>query len=154
MRRFDQKGLAAGGLYVVTGAVAALGSLQYPVGTFWRMGAGFFPLMVSLALVAVGVLVVLIAMAPATPAVSLGRWPLRNLVLVTVAVVLFALLIRGGGVILATVALVGVAGLAARDLRPREMVVSAAVLCLLTWAIFIRLLGLQLTMLPRGLGWF
>lgn len=152
MRRFDQKGLAAGGLYLGIGAVAALASLQYPIGNFWRMGAGFFPLAVSLSLIAVGLIVALVAIAPAAPAVSLGHWSLRNLLLVTTGVVLFALLLRPAGIILALAALVAVAGQAAPDLRARGMLLSLAVLSLLTWVVFLRLLGLQLTMLPRGLA--
>ena len=114
MRRFDQKGLAAGSLYMVTGVAAALGSMQYSIGSFWRMGPGFFPLMVSLGLILVGVVVALIAVAPAAPAIPLDRWRLRNLGLITVAVLLFSALIRPGGVILASAAMVAVAGLAAR----------------------------------------
>ena len=42
MPKYDQKGLVSGALYVVLGVIAGLGSLQYPVGTFWRMGPGSF----------------------------------------------------------------------------------------------------------------
>lgn len=152
MHGFDQKGLATGAIYIVFGAVVALGAQQYPVGGFHRMGPGFFPLMISLGLVAVGLVVVALSVARAVQPVALGRWSWRNLVLVTLALVAFALLIRPGGVILATAAMVAIASRAARDLKPRETLISLLVLLVLIWLLFLKLLGLQLTMLPRGLG--
>ena len=152
MPKYDQKGLVSGALYVVLGVIAGIGSLQYPVGTFWRMGPGFFPLLVSGALVVTGVVVAAIAVAPATPPVALGRWPLRNLVLVAAAVTAFGLLVRSGGIILATAALIAIASFTTSGLRPRDSLLALVCLSVLTWLVFIRTIGLQLTMLPRGLG--
>lgn len=152
MHRYDQKGLLTGVIYVVVGAAVALGALHYPVGSFQRMGPGFFPLMVSIGLVLNGLVVVGLSVATSVRPVRLDRWPLRSLILITAGVTAFALLIRPGGVILATTAMVGIASFASRDLSRRDVLVSLVVLNLLTWLLFIRLLGLQLTMLPRALG--
>jgi putative tricarboxylic transport membrane protein len=152
MPRYDQQGLVSGGMYVVLGAATAAGSLQYPVGNFWRMGPGFFPLLVSGALVVTGLVVAAIAVVPGTPAVALGRWRLRNLALVAAAVTAFGILVRPGGVILAAAALIAIASFTTSGLRPRDSILALACLSLLTWVVFIRMIGLQLTMLPRGLG--
>jgi hypothetical protein len=152
MHRFDQKGLATGVIYVVFGAAVAMGSVQYPIGSFHRMGPGFFPLMVSLCLIVAGLVVIAIAVSATARPVALERWSLRNLGLVTAALAAFAVLIRPGGVIVATTIMVCIGSFASRDLRPRDVLISVAVLNLLTWLLFIRLLGLQLTMLPRALG--
>jgi hypothetical protein len=116
------------------------------------MGAGFFPLLVSVALILTGLIVAAIAVAPAAQPVALGRWPLRNLVLVAAAVTAFAVLVRPGGIVLATAALIAIASFTTSGLRPRDSILALVCLSLLTWLVFIRLIGLQLTMFPRSFG--
>lgn len=152
MRIIDQKGFAAGGMYLVIGLLAAGGSLQYPIGTVQRMGPGFFPFAVGAALVVVGLVVAAGAMTSGAQADKLGQWQWRNLLLVLLSVVLFGVLLRPAGAFLATAVMVGVASFASRETTLRATLATIVVLTLVAWGVFIGVLGMQITLLPRGLG--
>src|SRR3546814_4259840 len=53
----DKKNFVAGALYVSFGALVAIGSASYDLGTAQRMGPGYFPLALGLLLMGVGLLV-------------------------------------------------------------------------------------------------
>lgn len=89
----------------------------------------------------------------ATEALSEGReeplrLPLRPILSVFVAMLLFVLTLRGFGLIVASALLVLVAGVAPRDRRWREVAISAVVLSLFAGFLFVYGLGLQAPLLP------
>ena len=70
------------------------------------------------------------------------------MVFVTLGLVLFGLTIERLGLVLAILLLIGVGSLASRSLRPWETLAAALVLIALSWAIFIRGLGLTIPVWP------
>ena len=54
---FSTKDLVSGGIFVVAGAYFALESLTYEVGTAFRMGPGFMPLVLGAVLTGLGIAV-------------------------------------------------------------------------------------------------
>ena len=62
---------------------------------------------------------------------------------------IFALALERLGLVIAILLLIGVGGLAARDLRPIETLAAALVLIVLSWAIFIFGLGLTIPVWPE-----
>jgi hypothetical protein len=153
MRIVDQKNFAAGLLYVALGGAVAIAALGFQVGTAARMGPGYFPLMVGVALIVTGLVVLFGAIgAEGERTARIGRWDLRAVLAITLAVAAFALLIRPLGLIVTVPAVILLSAFADRQRAWRNVLVAIAVLLPLTWLIFIVILGLQLRLLPTFVG--
>ena len=137
---------AAGLLFMGLAALALWIARDYPVGTAVRMSSGYFPRLLCFLLMAIGVFVTLRALARDGPAITRVRF--RPLVLVTASIVVFAFSIQTLGVVAATVLLVLIGGYASPRVRLVEMAAAAAVLALLTVAIFIWGIGLPIPVWP------
>jgi hypothetical protein len=147
----DQKNFVTGLFYLASGAAVAISASQYPIGSAARMGAGYFPLIVGVALAFTGICVLATALTQGAVISQFGSWPLRNVAIVLGAVVLFALLLETMGLLVAIPVLIGVSALAHPKFSWRAVLLSILVLVPLTWVIFVVLLGLQFPVLPSFL---
>jgi putative tricarboxylic transport membrane protein len=137
--------LLTGLLFVALGIFAIVYGWRYPVGTTARMGAGYFPLIISSALTLIGV--ALMARSFFTAGDWLGSISWRALMLVLAGTLLFGLLIDRIGLFVAGIALVVASRLADRDVKAVETAVLALVLTLGTGLVFLYGLGLPIKML-------
>lgn len=146
-----QKNIISGAGLAVFGLLFALYAiLQLPIGTFSSMGPGMFPMLVGFILVVTGILI----MAPAIREASSrqksddpGKWDtveVKPLILVLIAMGAFALLIEPFGVIVSTVALVGICALASGKLKLPQIAAVSATLIVSTYVIFIWALKMPL----------
>ena len=123
----------AGILLLALAAFVAVFGQSLQVGTAYRMGPGYVPLLLAWLIAGIGVL--LCATAFGRSAQPLSRWSGRPILLVLGAMVVFALTIERAGLLVASLLAVVLAGLAAP--RPRwpgliALAVSlAAFVCLL-----------------------
>lgn len=116
------------------------------VGTAYRMGPGYAPMLLVWALGAFGVLLCALGLLRRGPV--LERWRLRSLVFVIGAMLVFALSVERAGLLLSAAAAVLLAGAAAPSPRYRELSVLAAGLALGACALFPLALQLPLKVLP------
>jgi len=72
----------------------------------------------------------------------------KSLGLVLGAVAIFGLFLKSIGLIVCVIVLVFIAGFASHEFKWKETAIVAAVLCLMSWAIFIKGLGLQMPTWP------
>lgn len=175
--RFSSADLVAGCALILIGGAFAIGSLQYELGTLLQMGPGFFPLVLALIIVGVGVAVVIKglvapsrtitelqggaddesapvdglakaldegvdAVATTEQPESFGRIPWRAVLLVTAALLWFALTIGVLGLLPAAFGTMMLAAYARSGARLLQSVLTAAGLTALSWLIFV--VGLQL----------
>ena len=128
--------LLALGIYV------ALEGLGYGIGTVRRMGPGFVPLGVgaALALLAAGILAELATKGGARRI----DWPVRTILFVLAAMLVFAALVERAGIVPTTFALVVVGSFADEAMTPLRAVTSGIVLAGIGWLVFIRGFGLPL----------
>ena len=110
------------------------------------MGPGYFPLMLSIALGVLGIAVTLIGLRK--PGERPERANVRGIILVTLAVVVFALSVRPLGLVPAVIASSLLFSFAGREFRPLSAVIAALVLAFGSWAIFI--IGLRMPWAPFG----
>jgi len=137
----------AAGLFITAfGAAAVWLSLGHRIGTATNMGAGFFPLLIAILILATG-LVVLAGALLARGGEVFGRIELRPM-LVLAAMIAFALLIRPVGFVAASAAAILVSGVADPDNRPAALAGLAATLILGGWLIFIQFLGAPMRLWP------
>jgi Tripartite tricarboxylate transporter TctB family. len=141
----DIRDMAGGALLVVLGAGYALYALaHYQLGSVRSMGPGMFPVILGVLLAGLGSVIALPAAFRSGTAMDIRR---RTPTFVLLAIAAFALLVRPFGLIPATVAVVGIAQLAERELPPLRIALLCAFAALLAWCIFGLALGLPMRML-------
>ncbi|HET7685478.1 MAG TPA: tripartite tricarboxylate transporter TctB family protein [Candidatus Limnocylindria bacterium] len=142
-----RRDLLAGAIFVAFGVAFVSISLTYEIGTPVRMGSGYFPLVMGGILVLLGVLIVGKGLL-AGSGEPIGIWPWRAIVLITVAVLLFGLTVRGLGLVPA----LAVTALVSAFASPRVGVVQAVVIAvgLTALCIVIFVFALQLRLDPFG----
>jgi len=140
----------AGALYIFFGASAILIGREYGMGTALRMGAAYFPTVLGGLLIFVGGIAVLRAfIVPGTP---IGRFAFKGLTLVIASVLLFGLIVRGAGLVVALPLLVMVSASASTRFRWGPTVALAVGLTIFCFLVFLKGLGVPLPLLGPWLG--
>ena len=142
----DKRNFLAGLLLVGFGLGALLIARTYKMGTAFRMGSGYFPAMLASLLILIGVIVA--ALALRSGEVKLPKVAWRPLIMISVAVALFGLILKGAGLLLATFAMVIVSRLARPGYPWIETVVLSVALSVLYATIFYFALKIQMPLLP------
>jgi Tripartite tricarboxylate transporter TctB family len=135
--------ILAGSIFVVIGALFALGSLAYDFGTPLAMGPGYVPLVLALILSGLGLLVVAKGFI-AGSGEPIGEVDWRAVILITAALLFFGLTIRGLGVIGALFGSTVVAAFARKATSPREALLFGVGLTGISVLIFVVALQLRL----------
>ncbi len=144
--RQDHRDLLDGLLMAAVGFAAAWYAYEhYELGSPRSMGPGFFPFGLGILLGILGVLIALPALVRPGERLRLAWGPLGSVV---GSIVLFALLLKTAGLIVACAASVLVASLADRTITWRGRLVAAAVIAGLCWLVFIVALGMVLPVWP------
>jgi hypothetical protein len=133
VKSVDYRDLIGGILLIIAGGFAAIYAQRYALGTMRNMGPGFFPTMLGIGLTLMGAI---IATSSLRRSGTLPTLKLRELGLVLLGIVCFALLLRGAGLVVATLVTVVVCSLADRETQWRARVLIAASIAALTVLIF------------------
>lgn len=140
------KDFLAGLLFVAFGVAAIWIGSHYTLGTAARMGPGYFPRILGILLVVLGLVLALRAIRLNGP--PLSRWHWRPVLIVLGSVALFGLVLNRAGLVVSTIFLIVAASAASREFRPRESVVAGVALAALVVAIFVYGIKLQLPVWP------
>lgn len=144
----NQRDFTVGVAYIATGAVFAVVSWGYELGTASAMGPGYFPFWLGIVLSLLGVVVCTGATSAKAQRLPLERWDWRTLAWMTGSVAAFGLALKPLGLMLSIVALVVASSLASREFTWRGTLLNAAVLGLLNTVLFVLLLDLPLPLWP------
>jgi|APFre7841882724_1041349.scaffolds.fasta_scaffold00449_4 hypothetical protein len=139
----------AGLMFLAFGIGFAWAAQSYQMGTAVRMGPAYFPTMLGGLLAVLGLVVFVKSLLLSGERVS--HFFLKPLLLVLGGVVIFALLLRPLGLIVATFALILVAALGGYDFRIREVIILYACLAVFAVLVFVKGLGLPFTLCPGAL---
>lgn len=140
----------SGILFMAVAGAFAYFSRDLSLGTALRMGAGYFPLLLSGLLGLVGLVILVRALIANGDRPTKVAW--RGLLLVTAAVLVFGFGLNGLG-LGPTVAISAVlATLASGEVGWRGALALAALLVVFTWAVFILGLGLPIAMIGSWLS--
>lgn len=151
MQVSNQRDFLSGLLFVASGLAFVFLSREYAFGTPARMGPGFFPTMLGALLTLLGLIVVWRSLSRDGETVRLEAVGWRQFGLILAALLLFALALPRFGLVIAITLLIGVGASATPEFRTGETAISIVVLLLVAWLVFIRGLGLQLTVWPAFL---
>ncbi|MDW8335597.1 MAG: tripartite tricarboxylate transporter TctB family protein [Tepidimonas sp.] len=142
----DGRDIVGGVLMAAIGAAAALyAQAEYELGELRNMGPGFFPVVLGWVLAVLGLLIAVPALLRQGEAITVA-W--RAAACVVGSLVVFGLLLKPAGMVLATVAAVLVASLADDRFTWRTRLITAAAIAALAWLIFIAGLGMVLPTWP------
>lgn len=148
----NQRAFASGALFLAFAVFFFVTALQYPAGTAAKMGPGYFPRALAIALAAIGLVVILSAVKPAAEAQALRQWDLKGLAWITGSVILFGALLFPLGLVGALFVLVMVSSKASPEFTWTGALANAAVLIVLCLAVFVYGLGLPLPVWPSLLN--
>ena len=137
----ERKDFWSGVMLIVIGGGALFIARNYQFGTSLRMGPGYFPVILSAALVLFGVYFVVQGLRESAEKLQ-GTWSLRALVIVPLSLVVFGLLIDRAGFIPAMLALIIISAAASKEFRLVEVLLFSVFLTAMCVVVFIWLLGL------------
>lgn len=144
MKIKSQRDFWSGLLFLLVGLAFAWGSTDYSFGTSARPGPGYFPFGLGVLLALLGALVLFKAVTIESPdgdPIGLIAW--RPLLIIVGAIALFGLALPRLGMVLTLPVLVIVSSLAGDEFHWKDALISAVVLTIGSWVIFIW--GLKLT---------
>jgi len=146
----NPKDFWTGIIYIAFGAAAIIIARDYGLGTPRKMGPAFFPGILSILLIVIGIISLIRSfIRPGTP---IGRVTFKGLLLVTGATVLFGLIVRGAGLVIAMPALVIVSAYASEKFSWRTSIAMAIVLTVCCILVFLKGLGIPLPILGSWFG--
>jgi hypothetical protein len=137
----SQREFTAGLIFFCIGSVWLAGSLDHRIGSATAMGPGYFPLVVSLVVAALGIGSVIRSLTLAD-ADTLEPWPLAALLFVLGGVVGFGLLLQSAGLIAAAAVLILLSCWSRLRTQPGETLLLAVALIALVSGIFVFGLGM------------
>ncbi|QCI99967.1 tripartite tricarboxylate transporter TctB family protein [Agrobacterium larrymoorei] len=138
--------LLAGGFFSIFGGAAFVASIGYKLGTPAAMGPGFFPTMIAVGIMILGLSLVATAIVKSGFLERPERIHVKPLLLITLSVVSFAILQEEVGLLAALVGLILISAVAAGARRPLEIVAITVALVAIAYLIFITGLNIPFTM--------
>lgn len=148
MRIKNQKDFWAGVMFAFFGAFfSGFGSL-YKFGSAANMGPGYFPSVVGIVLILLGMAIVISSLAARAKDEKVEKFYWSTVLLVLGPVVLFGLLLKPLGVIVCLVMLVIISSYASHEFKWPPTLLNAFVLTVLCVAVFVWALQLQFPLWP------
>lgn len=151
MRLRNHRDFWSGVLFIATGVLFVVLSRQYQIGTAAKMGPGYFPTILGAMMAALGVLILLPAFSKRSPTLRIERMDLKSIVLVLVAVAVYAGTLPTFGFIVSLVLLIFISSFASHEFSVKTTMISTVVLLVFSWAVFVKGLELQFPVLPAFL---
>lgn len=147
----QKKDFWAGVLYIALGAAAFWIGRDYPMGTAGRMGAGYFPTVLSIILMLIGLLSAARAFAQEGEAVGAIAWKALGLVVGSTA--LFGLLLPTTGLVIALIVLILASALASQHFRLDPKAVAGMILLIaFCTLVFVKALGVPMPLIGSWFG--
>jgi putative tricarboxylic transport membrane protein len=146
----NPKELWIGIIYVAIGSTALYLCQDLEMGRAGKMGPAYFPTILSVLLIGVGV--VSLARSFIRTGTPVGKLALRGLALVTLGIVLFGVLARGAGLAVALPVLVFVCSFASVKFRWSSTLLMAAGITVFCVFVFLKGLGIPLPVFGPWFG--
>jgi putative tricarboxylic transport membrane protein len=134
------KDLWSGAMLIASGALTMFIARNYAFGTTLRMGPGYFPIVLGGILILFGLY--LVATGLRSEERIEASWPIRGMILLPLAFVLFGVLMTYAGFVPALVVLIFCSALASPQFKLVEVVLLSVILTALSVALFVWGLGL------------
>ena len=152
MKIKSQRDFWSGLMFVAVGVFFGIGSRNYSLGVSARPGPGYFPLLLSVIMVILGLVILFKALTIETEGGDpIGAVAWKPLITIVAAITVFGFLLPHLGMAIALPALTIGSALAGSDFNWKDAVLSAVVLTAFCWLVFIWGLGLTIPLWPTFL---
>jgi hypothetical protein len=148
----NQKDFWAGLLFTAFGLFFTGFGMRYTFGSAAEMGPGYFPSLLGLLMMGMGLFIAAGALSPKAEEHKMERFAWTTLLLILGSVVLFGLLLKPLGLVLCVLMVVAISSYASHEFSWKATLGNAAVLIALCLFVFIYALNLQFPILPAVLG--
>ncbi|SIQ12101.1 Tripartite tricarboxylate transporter TctB family protein [Rhizobium sp. RU35A] len=146
----DKTNALCGAIFVLFGIFFALQSLDLTIGTAFRMGPGYFPLVLAGVLILLGVIIIVQAFRSLHEGVGPIAW--RGLLFILPSAIFFGMTVRGLGFVPALFATAFIASFASSRMTPLMAALLSAGLTVFSVAVFSYGLGLPFRSFGPWLG--
>jgi hypothetical protein len=146
----DRGNALCGALFIAFGLYFSAGSLGMELGTPFRMGPGFFPLVLAAIFILLGLVIALQAIR--VEGEPIGVFALRGMAFILPAPVLFALTLKGLGFVPSIFITTLLASFASTKMRVPTALILAALMTAFTTIVFVYGLGLPFRLFGPWLG--
>jgi cytochrome c biogenesis protein CcdA len=136
----SNKDFWAGIMFIFIGTGAILMARHYPFGSTLRMGPGYFPVVLSVILIAFGLYVLLRGLRKCEK--IQGNWSIRALIVLPFSMVLFGIAMDLAGFVPALIVLCFVSAASGNEFKFKEVLLMTIVLGVSSVAMFVWGLGL------------
>ncbi|EHS49718.1 hypothetical protein PDO_3027 [Rhizobium sp. PDO1-076] len=143
--------ILAGLLFLSIGAAFLIGSFDLSYGTWRKIGPGAFPALIAVLLIVMGIIVGLSARKSGEDEAPLRLYS-SNLPVIIGAIVVFGLVIRGGGLLPAVFCCCLVSSFASRPLRPVKSAIYGLALGAGCSLAFVKGLGMPVSIIGPWFG--
>lgn len=149
-RSRNPKDLYAGLIYVAIGLAAIVMGRELPMGTALQMGPAYFPSVLGGLLAFIGLASLVRSFVRTGEPIQSFAW--RPLLIIVVSTVVFGLLLRGAGLIVALPLFVVMTSFASANFRWIPSLVLAAAVTVFCAGVFVYGLGVPLRLIGRWFG--
>lgn len=139
-----------GTLFLFVGLAAVILGQDYPMGTAGKMGPAYFPTVLGSLLALIGATAVIRSLVRNGEPV--GKFYVKEIILILSAVLLFGVLMRGAGLIVAVVVLIVLSAYASPKFHLGSALLLAGGLAAFSVLVFVKLLGLPMPMIGPWFG--
>jgi len=146
----NPKDFWSGVIFVIFGLAAVIIGRDYSMGSAGRMGPAYFPTILGGLLTLIGLVGVVRSMIKTGAPV--GRFAVREILLVMASIIIFGVLVRGAGLAIAVIALVMLGGFASIKFKVGPYLLLAVGLAVFCVLVFVKGLGLPMPMFGPWLG--
>jgi hypothetical protein len=146
----NAKDFWTGLIYLFVGSGALIISRDYGMGTALKMGPAYFPTLLSVLLMVIGIISVLRSFFKSGSPIGVVAW--KGLILIVASTLLFGMIVRGAGLLLALPLLVIVSASASARFSWKTSLAEAVGITVFCIVIFLKGLGVPLPILGSWFG--
>ena len=148
----NQKDFWAGVMFAGFGSFFFGFGSRYAMGSTAKMGPGYFPTVLGVLLLLLGIAIVLSSVSPKARSESVDKFSWKALGLILGPVILFGVLLQSLGLIVNLLLLVILSSFASHEFRWTSAMLNALTLTVLSYIVFVWALKLQFPLWPAFLG--
>lgn len=141
----------SGIIFLFFGIAAVVIGRDYPMGTAGKMGPAYFPTILGVLLILIGLIGIVRSFVHDGEAIE--KFHVREIVIILSAVILFGILMRGAGLAPAIIVLVLLSSYASPKFALMPNLLLAVGLAIFSVVVFVKLLGLPMPILGPWLGY-
>jgi hypothetical protein len=138
-------------MFIIFGVLFIVWSTDYQFGSTQRMGPGYFPTILGILLVVLGILVALPALKAHAPETHVEKIGWRGLLIILGAVALYAFLLPRAGFVVSLVVLIVLSAMGSEEFSWKAALLSCIVLGISSYLVFVKGLELQFPVWPTFL---